>query len=87
MCCYSTRLSFQKSILVRFTKLGGLMFTRWVWAPMRPLPLVVTYRSGVPVLPGFSEMIGEDGIPVPTSMLRGGGAVLPGMTSAPAPVV
>jgi hypothetical protein len=63
------------------------MFTRWVWAPMRPLPLVVTYRSGVAPPPGFSETIGAEGIPVPTSMLRGRVAVLPGMTSAPAPVV
>ena len=35
---------------------------------MRPLPLVVTYRSGVPVV-GRSEMIGAEGIPVPISML------------------
>jgi hypothetical protein len=39
---YSTRLSFQKSMFVRFDIPGGLMFARWVWAPTPPPPLVVT---------------------------------------------
>src|SRR5450759_5279492 len=79
------RSSLQKSIFVRFVRPGGLMFTRWVWALDAPPPLVVTYRSGVPALPGFSEMTGAEAIPVPMVMLRGG--VVAPVASAPAPDV
>lgn len=62
------------------------MFTRCVEAPMRPPPLVVTYRSAVPLpaLPGLIEMTGAEEIPVPITMLRGG--VDAPVAKPPAPV-